>query len=201
MTHRRLLLLLLLPACDAHESTETLPIETASDDRLSIGPAVDDMLAMMPDCPTTTGDGRLDLDEGCADGLCGKISYVDLKLQAPNLECHAIRNGLISCNVDGVGFQFTDTDGDGTPDEDDTSLVHLRDGWSGSTSSGIGLGSPMSCFIDILGEPDFLDFSRVGDEYVVYKMSFDGNSIQVSDRREDPTGLARRVAMGVSQTD
>ncbi|MES2643684.1 MAG: hypothetical protein V4850_29630 [Myxococcota bacterium] len=140
------------------------------------GPTADEVVAALPACTldAAEGNGRLDLDGHCVDGACAGDSYADMNAGVGE-EGYCDGGALF---VDGStepyahaewspGFwtYFPAIEGtvepyDYAPDPDvpTGSPIHTYDGYTGTTAEGLGVGSPLSCWVDTLGVPEILEF-------------------------------------------
>ena len=116
-----------------------------------------DYLAATPACTSHDGDGRLDLDLGCADGACSSATYDEwvVALGDPG-ECSQSSTGSnVRCEwSQGIRTYFDDDDADGLPDAGDAAgVVYVSPPYDGLTQEGLGLGVSLRCYTDALGDP------------------------------------------------
>jgi hypothetical protein len=122
-----------------------------------------DLLASLPACTHTEGDGRLDLFGGCADSGCAGDSYATLgSIYGVPGDCTSwgwteTHPDVVasSCAWDnGVAGRFPAVpSGDVyVPDPDAAGLrFWVDESWTGSTVDGLGPDAELSCFLDVLG--------------------------------------------------
>ncbi|MDP2306066.1 MAG: hypothetical protein Q8P18_08560 [Pseudomonadota bacterium] len=133
------------------------------------GPTADEVVAALPACTLGEGNGRLDLEQRCLDGACAGDSYEDMNRAVGE---EGLCDGSATRTPDrphwftpcewSAGFSsyfpaIGEADGpyDYVPEPD------VRTGWplesdgayTGTTTEGLGIASPLSCWIDALGEP------------------------------------------------
>ncbi|MDP2315152.1 MAG: hypothetical protein Q8P41_19790 [Pseudomonadota bacterium] len=173
-------------------------------------PTVDDLLDTLPACEPLTGDGRLDLYAGCADGACAGMTYVEMVDAIGNdgscapqyFEFDGYTSSSASCDWNnGVSATFSDDDRDGVPDDFDTAYsVYVTSAYDGTTEDGLGIGASMSCFIDGIGVPDEVGFSLVDTDWVLSYAYWSAGGVSLSDnydRRGNyaPDGLADSLSL------
>ncbi len=135
-----------------------------------------DIVASLRACTGSTGDGSVDLVNACVEDLCVGDTYADFTaaLGAPSeiIAWVTWPSGL------GAGF---DPDGDPPPDDAEAVEIWLSNGYAGRTSNGLGVGVPMSCFVDELGVPDIVQLYTVNAYYVPFAMYWAGPNLSIFD--------------------
>jgi hypothetical protein len=133
----------------------------------------EDALASLPACEAAEADGRLDLDQGCADGLCTGMDFSDAEdVLGDALGCISlyvdygpVQTSEVLCLWDTLSATWLDEDRDGDPDRGSGALevtASLPE-WDGTTSDGLGAGASTSCFVDTLGAPAALTLGTAAD--------------------------------------
>ncbi len=146
-----------------------------------LGLSVADLVAALPACRLGPGDGGLDLEAGCADGICVGIPVAD-----------AIAGFEASCKA--VGFA---ADSPGVPCESDDGVsfwdsrlstqrrserlrqLYLRTGYDSTTATGLGLGVSLACFLAELGTPDDIELTRQGDRFVIAGLKYEAPRVWI----------------------
>ncbi len=153
--------ILFLLACPPANTKDTGTVDgTSSDDT---APAADgelteaDLLAMLPPCERVATDGAIDLDGSCLSGACLGMTYGEIKAvlgEPDNLSVWAFWE-------EGIIIEFVDPI-DELTDESRSNAVSANSDYAGGTSTGLGIGATMSCFVEDLGTPDVATFYDVG---------------------------------------
>ncbi len=100
-------------------------------------------------CGVSEGDGRLNLYSACVDDACVGQTYAELvDVLGPPVEAGSWMEW-----AGGIGFDFDVEDLPPNPDAVATELW-LQEPFTGSTDEGLGVGVPLSCFLEALPEPD-----------------------------------------------
>jgi hypothetical protein len=152
---------------------------------VSRGPTADEVVAALPPCTLDAAEanGRLDLDGRCVDGACAGDSYADMNAgvgeegycdggwlgSGASNELFAICSwtaGFWSA-FPGIAEETEPYDFFPEPGVATGWPIYVDGVYSGTTPEGLGLYSPLACWIDALGEPDGLDFEWGDDEPVV----------------------------------
>lgn len=129
-------------------------------------PTLEDVLAELTPCTSTTGNGQIDLTTGCAGEVCAGMSYGE------------IVDVLGEGTCDGFGtFWFCDwsvgitvgVNGDELgPDPAEVPYsVDLDERYKGTTTDGLGVGLQLACFLDALPKPDSVFFTLVGARFAL----------------------------------
>lgn len=132
----------------------------------------------LPDCEPGSTDGRLDLLDGCASGICIGMT-VDQSISAtdrwPVCRTTSFSATTLYCTWNlGIEALFADLDEDGWPDPGaGTTRLRVYGGYSGGTEEGLGVPVRPSCFIDALGYPDRTVLRDVGGQQLIYEMAWD----------------------------
>lgn len=156
-------MLLLLAACNCPEETVKAP----NGECLALAENAEtpeQALEQLPDCaPLATGD-RLDIESGCADGLCAGSSFSQLNAEnGVTGDCEAsFDDDYLYCNWGGEVFAFfDDEDNDGVPDADDTAYgIYIHDEWDGTDADGLGIGVSPACVLAFYGEAADYDYDQ-----------------------------------------
>lgn len=141
-----------------------------------------------PPCEFEAGNGRLDIDSGCADGACDDALYADMVDALGPASCDAsdVISETTFCDWQGGALRshFDDVDLDGVPDPDATARgLYLSEGYDGTSPDGLGLRVSLACFYDVYGEPDEEDRVKDGSLDRVIGMTFrlDNATLYVDD--------------------
>lgn len=142
-----------VPDDDDEDDTATTP-EPAS--------IVDVLDGVLPKCSLLApeSDSEIDLRSGCAGPGC--IGDTAAELEAAYGEppdCDSASSGYLWCGwgVWDLGGWFYDGDGDGVPDPDArVDELFLTEAFPGRTRDGLSAGISGRCFVEELGEPDYL---------------------------------------------
>lgn len=112
------------------------------------------------DCVSRSGDGRLDLAQACADGVCEGDDWDTISAAAGGATCSGDDAELICVwGDDEIVTTFADADYDNIPDANaPAGVVRVLDPWDGTTLDGIGPGAAGRCVLDRYGHPTTVDF-------------------------------------------
>lgn len=138
-------------------------------------PSLMDWLDTLPACAPRPGDGRLDLDAGCADGVCLDGTRADAERDLGAATCEPYLFGVTSCRWADAGISalFRDPDLDGVTDPDDTVWVlYAHAPFTGTTTDGLGFGAETRCFVEALGEPHKVHAERTALRWRVTAVAF-----------------------------
>ncbi len=195
-----MLLLTLLAACSCPEGT----VEAPSGECLQPADhaeSQEEALALLPDCVPLTPSDRLDIEAGCADGVCAGSSFAENNAsfgEAGSCDHGLLEDDYLYCNWgEDVYAFYDDADNDGVPDGDDTSLgIFIHDSWDGSDVDGLGIGVSFTCFMDALGEPSDIDY-HVDDRgyYYVADMDWSDLGLYVNGELFDHDGKAWHMSL------
>ena len=123
---------------NCYEDADTDPPVVIPDDPIKL--AVD----QLPDCKMEAGDGKLDIDAGCASGVCVGMTFpemVDVLGEPDYMGVDDPGYAYPGWESISVGAWFHDTDGDGLPDADSTTYRVV--GWP--SYLGYALAVPPGC--------------------------------------------------------
>ena len=112
---------------------------------------------------------RLDIEYGCADGVCADVhtygEVVELRGGEPQ-HCDPYEIEIlgepdinaIDCQWSGGFAAIFEDDGDDgeVSDDDGARYLRLTELWDGSGPDGLGVNLPVRCFIEVYGEPDYI---------------------------------------------
>lgn len=149
------------------------------DDAAPAPATLGDVFDGMEPCDLDPGDGRIDLETGCADGACGDMDYDEINDALGSTgacSTNTFDATLVSCTWDGgYAASFDDLDADGAPDAgSDAFTLTLDPPYRGTTDAGLGLSVGMRCFVGVLGDPGDVLYVRIDDEYLAFYMGWDG---------------------------
>ena len=126
-------------------------------------------LSGLSPCVPAEGEVQLDLQAGCAGDACVGADAQALLDAHPDAECRS-EGGLLSCDIGEVRASVVDADWNGEPDDGAVvrSLQVLAPGKR--TDDGLGVGASMSCFLDVLPEPDLVAATQQDGEWVLREL-------------------------------
>ena len=139
-------------------------------------PTVADVLDALAACEPLPGDGRIDLERACADDACASMTYDEMNAAlGEDGDCMGWTPTQVKCTwSNGIYRLFADADDDDIPDEDfESGVLWLDVPYDGATLDGLGVDVPLSCFIEVLGYPQHLDFYGWNGDYSVSHMQWD----------------------------
>lgn len=145
-----------------------------------------------PACARAEGDGRIDLDALCVDGLCVGDTYADIVAELGQPDDYS---PWVEWEDVGIGFDF---EGGGSPPDDDALAeeVWLEDAFDGATAGGLGMGVSFACFIEDFGLPGFGGIAGDDGEPQVQSLGWDDPELLVFDNDAlggDGDGLADTI--------
>lgn len=149
--------------------------------------ATDAIDAAGPACVLAKPDGRLDLDAGCADGLCVGDTFERMSSILGPGECVAGSEGLF-CTFEPPGLQglFADADADGLPDpESATPWLRVLSTFPYATVGGLGMGTSTRCWTEQLGIPSDAWFVDRAGTLAFDGMVWDAYGVEVHDWADD----------------
>jgi hypothetical protein len=130
-------------------------VDTDTDTAIQPGDPYAAWLGSLGSCTPKTGDGRLDLFLACADGVCAGDRYERYEDRFGKPTCYRGLYDLDACAFPGgVTSFFDDPDGDlvierGSPGR----VLWVFAPYTGTTTTGLGVGSSFACFVAGLGTP------------------------------------------------
>ena len=124
-------------------------------------PTLDPLLDGLSRCEPGAADGRLDLDAGCAEGVCMGMSAEEVAGALGTPTCVDLAFDAVCTHGGGITVAYADDDGDALPDEGAHAYVlALTAPWDGGTSGGLACDATMRCFPEQLGTPDVVAWQR-----------------------------------------
>jgi hypothetical protein len=133
-------------------------------------------LEHMPPCEPLTDGVAMDLESGCAYGLCPGDTFAEaLELFGEGYDCFDANNDAY-CLWEHVGIEgrWDDEDDDGLPDEGAGNVrTHVAEGSLARTEGGLGLQVPLSCYFEQLGPPDTFTVIDTVDGLMIEFMDWD----------------------------
>ena len=168
------------------------PNDVGADEPLTTG----DLLELLAPCTGLRPSERMDLDSGCAGGLCeGDLYDVATAVLGDPVAC-LVSSGDAFCRWrNGIEGRWDDDDGNGVPDPGSRNQrTHVEFPFVSGTADGLGIRMPPSCFVDVLGEPHELIVIDPTQGLAVQKLDFDRYGLTVYDFydldfRPTPDGL------------
>ena len=167
-------------------------------------PSFEDVLSSMPYCALLpAGNGLIDLELGCASGVCVGMDYFET-----NAVLHTEGDCTVAswsdqsqyCTWD-IGLQglFTDEDVDGIPDEGaGNERVRVYSPYAGATEHGLGAGINPRCYVDTLGQPSEVLLVDIGGVLYIEDLIYDDYGLSTYDWGTDddsdrPNGVIDNV--------
>lgn len=144
-----MLLLLAIFGCSDPDPKDTGSTLDTADDTDGTVPAA---------CQLLDAGTRLDLELGCADGLCGGTSYPEAVALLGEPDACAATGYRATCSWGDLSADFPDCDADGAADEEELcdqfdQTITVTGAWDGSDGAGLGLGVDAACWEEVLGAP------------------------------------------------
>jgi hypothetical protein len=149
-------------------------------------------LAALPPCESTDPDGAIDLAPGCADGACVGMTVDEMASvlgSEPSCQVASWSDQKQLCLWDmGIEGLFEDEDEDGQPDaESVTERIHLLPPYAGQTPQGSGVAVQVSCFIEDLGKPEYIEFEDEGGTLMLTDLIYTRYGLNAYDWGSDST--------------
>jgi hypothetical protein len=130
---------------------------------------VDLAFAALPECHPLDPDDRLDLRDRCLDGVCvgAEFQSADDAL-GDAWYCDYYSDGWVDCRWEGLGVRIV-TPGDiDAPDPSGAMWrVEMMPAYDGADEDGLGIGISVACWVDLLGEPDRIEFAEDGSDWKI----------------------------------
>jgi hypothetical protein len=164
----------------------------AQEVKADLGLSVNALVAALPNCQTSKGDGSLVLEEGCVDGVCVTDELTDAiaVFEATCKDATYGGDGQRHCKTED-GIAFFDARNAETRRRDNLHTFYLGKDYEGRTVSGLGVGVSLSCYLREFGTPDKVEIERVGDRFAITELRFVTPKVWV--QAED--GVTRRVVV------
>ncbi len=145
-------------------------------------PTLDDVLAELPACTSTTGNGQIDLTTSCAGGVCAGMSYSEIVDVLGEGTCEGYGTFWF-CDWS-VGITALVSGDELAPFPEDVPYsIDLDERYKGTTSDGLGVGFQFACFLDALPKPDAVYFTLIGARFAPDDLSwFGAPNFSVEDR-------------------
>lgn len=148
---------------------------------------LDAAVANLPDCEPRLAAFELDLDSGCARGLCPGQTFDDaVQLLGSGYTCFAA-NGDAYCEWEALGLEgrWDDDDDDTVPDPKATNQrVHLTRDAVVATEDGLGTDASVGCFFESLGHPEEMIVVDTVDGLAIERLDYDRFGLLVDDTRD-----------------
>jgi hypothetical protein len=163
---------------------------------------IEDLLDTLPECEPVEANGRIDLTTGCADGGCAAMTADELNTalgEDGSCTPSSVDSTRLFCDWSmGIWTTFDDLDQNGEPDADSTAgTLYLEYPYDGGTDDGLGPDASFSCFVDVLGYPNSIDFWDLSGTLEPYAMFWFDLGLYVSDF----WGTGTAETMGISGAD
>lgn len=159
---------------------------------------LDDVLDDLEPCAPISGDGSLDLEGHCVDGLCVGDSVSDAFATFGTPDATSLYTityeGYVFTYVshlwaNGISASYDDEDADGVLNPGDRVIsLTVELPYSGGTMDGLGLGANIACFLDEIGDPDQVEFWPTGDAYRVSYVWWSRADLSIGDTSLNGTG-------------
>lgn len=138
--------------------------------------------------PRIAGD-ELDVERGCVQGACvgDPVSAALERIGAPGVCGTQPDSDIMRCRFSAIpdlAFQARAVPGAIPPKPDPSApilLFEISGNYDGASPSGLGIGIPIACFLDELGEPSAVITGPVDDEWAVGAATWDDLGVSVFD--------------------
>jgi hypothetical protein len=154
-------------------------------------PAANDVLEQLPACvPRNPGD-EIQIATGCIEGACAGDTFAAFDaVLGEGVECEAFEPDWFCTWPQGIQGLFGIEEGDVELPSPDTesSWVRATIGYRGATEEGLGIGIPVSCWVDVLGAPTYAEFVDVVGRLEVRQLVWDPYGVEIEDEQE-PGGV------------
>lgn len=140
---------------------------------MELGLSVDHLVTALPACVLSPGDGALDLDRGCVDGVCADTPVAEaLEVLEPTCNEPTLgSDGDLHCDTDD-DISFFDARKDRNHPRKSVHAFYLGDDYAGRTAKGLGIGVSLGCFLQELGTPDKVEIEREESRFVITELRF-----------------------------
>ena len=187
-------LLLLLLALTPSALATPLSHQEAEQVEADLGLSVEQLVSALPSCTFKPANGRLDLERGCADGLC--LDMPTERAVQPPFACKASKRAQKPMCDDDAGRRFWDERESETRPQSTLGQVYLSPPYDGTSADGLGLGVSLACFLEVYGTPDQVEVKRAGSRFEIAEIRYDEPEIWLDARQ----GLVTKIAMHPSKT-
>jgi len=135
----------------------------------------DEALAALPECDYLGPGDRIVVDAGCVDDACVGMSLAGISavLGEGTCEGDAFDGEPIGCAWNNVSVRFEGEAGTYVEDGIATSIAAI-DEFDGSSPEGLGLGISLSCYLEVLGEPDDIHYTDTDFGLSPWHTTWDG---------------------------
>ena len=160
-------------------------------------PTLADAYIELGDCPgLAPGDGRIDLELGCADEVCSGRDFHETEAAMGGDAVCTGNSSVLRCTfANGAMVTVEDEDLDGEPDPGPIGWVRLGPAFDGTTTSGLGVGVEMRCFVDQLGTPVSGSVIPSGDTWFVDRATWSEPAAWALDRDGRPDRLVDQLIL------
>jgi hypothetical protein len=160
-------LLAFMVACSGGQLVEDTEVIEDTEEPVVEPPTVEGVLDTLPACEPGADDGTLALGPGCAGDVCVGMYAADVEAVLGAGNCDGSYPGYVSCWWEsGYSISYRDLDFDGELDPDARNEgMYVYYPFAGGTVEGLASGVSMSCFVDVLGLPDSVEFSAGPDGF------------------------------------
>ena len=153
-------------------------------------PDVSDYLMSLGDCEPLGARGEVEPAEGCASGACAGMTYPEINEVLAEEGTCATASGnseRVYCTWQvGIDGYFVDADKDTLPDSGaKTSRIHVFAPYTGALSQGAGIESTPACYVQELGEPDWVVLEDVEGVLVARELKWSSVGLDLYDRGND----------------
>lgn len=165
-------MLILLLACGPEEVACREGTTLAADGHcypplLDRDPRLSDVIDALPECEPPPGPDAIDLAAGCASEVCAGMTYDEMVAVIGPGSCRTTnfddRQVYCTWAEQGIDGLFRDDDEDEVPNHDsETERIHVFRPSTAATIDGIGVDATLSCFFDVLGNPEILQYVDAG---------------------------------------
>jgi len=148
---------------------------------------LDAAVANLPSCDPRVSPFLIDLDSGCALGMCpGHTFEQSVDAFGTGYSCFSASNDAYCLWPNaGVEGRWDDEDDDGLPDEKATNQrVHLTRDAVVATEDGLGTDASVGCFFESLGHPEEMIVVDTVDGLAIERLDYDRFGLLVDDTRD-----------------
>jgi hypothetical protein len=160
------------------EDTDTGPVEDTDP------PDLGDLIVDAQPCTRLPAGDRLDLQAGCADGVCAQTSFGEAARVGgrPESCSPGAYDDWYTCTFrSGVSVTVIDTDASGGVSPPDfVYYVQVAAPWGGADAEGLGTAISPGCFVEVLGTPTFVNLQSVEGEDKPWLSYANWNDIRVT---------------------
>jgi hypothetical protein len=137
----------------------------------------EEALAALAECEYATPGSGLDLIAGCVDDACVGMTLGEFEAElgaADECDANIFEDELIGCEWDSGVFASFLGDNGALPEDGEATMVAARHNYNGSDPDGLALNISLTCYLDVLGEPDDIDYTETDAGLSPWHTQWDG---------------------------